>query len=75
MKRYLTMKEAADRLGDHPDYLLRPLRRGVVHGHKGHNYRWQISEREVKRVKSLQRERGRYYPHSFEIPRGARSVG
>ena len=68
MSRHLTTKEAAARLGYHPNHLLRLLRRDVVQGHKGHNYRWQISEREVKRIKSLQTERGRYYPDSFEVP-------
>lgn len=68
MSRWLTTKEAAARLGYHPNHLLRLLRAGTVHGRKGRNWRWRINEREVERVKSLQTERGRYYPDSLNMP-------
>ena len=68
MSKWLTTDEAAARLGYHPNHLRRLLRAGSVQGHRGRNYRWQISEREVKRVKSLQTERGRYCPDSVGMP-------
>ena len=68
MRKWLSTKQAAALLGYHPNHLLRLLRAGTVRGHKGRNYRWKVSEREVKRVKSLQTERGYYYKDSLMMP-------
>jgi excisionase family DNA binding protein len=64
MENWLTVAEAARRLGYHPNHLRRLLRSGAVSGRKRRNGHWAISRREVARIKELQTERGRYYPDS-----------
>ena len=61
MADWLTVKEAAELLGYHPNHVRRLLREGRIVGHKLYNgWYWAISMREVRRVQDLQTERGRY---------------
>ena len=62
MDNRLTVKEAAELLGYHPNHLRRLLRQGTVRGHKRRNGYWAIEQREVQRVLDLQSPRGRYCP-------------
>jgi hypothetical protein len=64
MDNWLTVAKAAKYLGYHPNHLRRLLRKGAVSGRKQRNGHWAISVREVRRVRALQTERGRYYPDS-----------
>jgi excisionase family DNA binding protein len=64
MGDWLTVTEAAQLLGYHPNHLRRLLRKGAVSGWKRRNRQWAISRKEVERVKGLQTDRGRYYPNS-----------
>ena len=58
MAQTLTVKEAAGRLGYHPDHLRRLLRKGTVKGVTFSGV-WMIDPAEVERVKALQSKGGR----------------
>lgn len=62
MRDWLTVKEAAELLGYHPNHLRKLLRQGSILGRKQRNGRWAIARREIRRVHNLQTERGRYTP-------------
>jgi excisionase family DNA binding protein len=57
MAKPLTVKEAAERLGYHPDHLRRLLRKGTVKGESFSGV-WMIEPAEVERIKALQSEKG-----------------
>ena len=58
MAKPLTVKEAANELGYHPDHLRRILRKGIVKGETFSGV-WMIDRQEVERIKSLQGPGGR----------------
>ena len=58
MDRPLTVTEAAERLGYHPDHVRRLLRAGQLQGERVGPI-WLISREEVDRVKVLQGPDGR----------------
>jgi len=58
MERPLTVQEAAEQMGYHPDHLRRLLRKGKVEGERIGQV-WLISHAEVDRIKSLQGPGGR----------------
>ena len=58
MGRPLTVKQAAEQLGYHPDHWRRILRKGIVKGETFSGV-WIIDREEVDRIKSLQGPGGR----------------
>ena len=58
MERPLTVKEAAEVLGYHPDHVRRMLRAGTVQGERVGPL-WLIDRQEMERIKSLQGPGGR----------------
>jgi len=58
MAKPLTVKQAAEQLGYHPDHLRRILRKGIVEGETFSGV-WMIDRQEVERIKSLQGPGGR----------------
>ena len=58
MDRPLTVKEAAQELGYHPDHMRRLVRGGTVQGERA-GLVWLIDRQEVERIKSLQGPGGR----------------
>ena len=58
MEEPLTVKEAAERLGYHPNHVRRLLRTGMVKG-KRFSGVWMVDRAEVERVKALQGKGGR----------------
>jgi excisionase family DNA binding protein len=58
MTKPLTVKEAAEQLGYHPDHLRRLLRRGTVKGETFSGV-WMVNSAEVERIKALQGPGGR----------------
>lgn len=58
MDQPLTLQEAAELLGYHPDHLRRLLKSGQVRAGRFHRA-WAIPRQEVERVKALQGKGGR----------------
>ncbi len=58
MAESLTVKEAASRLGYHPNHLRRLLRKGTVKGETFSGV-WMVDPAEVERIKALQGPGGR----------------
>ena len=58
MAKPLTVKEAASKLGYHPQHLRRLLRSGKVKGERFSGV-WMVDPAEVERIKALQRPSGR----------------
>ena len=58
MDRPLTVREAAELLGYHPDHVRRLLRAGTVQGERVGPV-WLIPRQEVERVKAMQGPGGR----------------
>lgn len=58
MAKPLTVNEAAERLGYHPNHLRRLLRKGTVKGESFSGV-WMVDLAEVERIKSLQSKSGR----------------
>jgi excisionase family DNA binding protein len=58
MARPLTVQEAAEQLGYHPDYVRQLLRAGRIKGEQIGQV-WLIDRQEVERIKALQSDKGR----------------
>jgi excisionase family DNA binding protein len=58
MTQPLTVKQAADRLGYHPNYVRRLLREGTIKGQRFSTI-WMVEPEEVESIKSLQGPGGR----------------
>lgn len=56
----LTVKQAAQELGYHPNHVRRMLRSGAIKGRKVANFIWLIDRTEIERVKR-ERINGRLY--------------
>ena len=57
----LTVQQAADLLGYHPDHVRRLLRKGAISGELVSGRVWLIDKAEAERVRLLQDESGRYH--------------
>jgi excisionase family DNA binding protein len=57
----LTVAEAADKLGYHPNHVRRLLRVGAIKGELVGGRVWLIDRIEIERVKALQDNQGRYH--------------
>ncbi len=60
MSERLTIKQAAQALGYHPDHVRRLIRAGVIQAEKVGGYVWLIDQAEIARVKREQ-QNGRLY--------------
>lgn len=58
MDRPLTLQEAAELLGYHPDHVRRLLKSGLMKADRFHRA-WAIPRQEVDRIKALQGKGGR----------------
>jgi excisionase family DNA binding protein len=58
---YLTVRQAAQELGYHPDHVRRLLRAGTLQG-KHFGIVWMIPRAEVERIRDLQLKSGRLPP-------------
>lgn len=68
MDRPLTVKEAAQELGYHPDHMRRLVRSGTVQGERT-GLVWLTPRQEVERIKALQGPGGRLPKSGKQPPR------
>jgi hypothetical protein len=59
MRDMLTVNQAAQELGYHPNHVRRLLQGEIIKGEKIGNY-WFIPKREIERIKAGQDDYGRY---------------